>query len=129
MLIDHVSLAVADLKRSARFYDAALVPLGIVPTASGEDFRSYARNGCDDFSIRAARAEPVRPSTESHYAFAARSRAEVDAFHAAALAAGGVDNGLPNLRSIHHPVYYAALVLDPDGYRIEAVFYDRAPPG
>jgi catechol 2,3-dioxygenase-like lactoylglutathione lyase family enzyme len=125
MLIDHISLAVSDLERSSRFYDAALAPLGIVVTGSRDLGRTYSRDRSDDFSIHQAMSGAFRAPRESHYAFAALNSNSVDAFYAAALANGGKDDGAPGLRPIYHPGYYAAFVLDPDGHRIEAVFHDR----
>lgn len=126
MLIDHISLAVSDIERSARFYDAALAPLGIEPVDTGSPGRTYARDGADDFGIQQVRpGTTIAPPPQSHVAFAACSRAAVDAFHAAALANGGRDDGPPGLRPQYHAGYYAAFVIDPDGHRIEAVFHDR----
>jgi catechol 2,3-dioxygenase-like lactoylglutathione lyase family enzyme len=127
MMIDHVSLGVTDLERSKRFYDAALAPLGIVPCRDLDGLRDYSLNGSDDFGIMALPAgERLHtPPQQNHVAFAAKNRAAVDAFYAAALANGGRDDGAPGLRPEYHPGYYAAFVLDPDGHRIEAVFHDR----
>jgi catechol 2,3-dioxygenase-like lactoylglutathione lyase family enzyme len=119
VVIDHISLGVRNLAVSARFYDATLEPLGISRKYEGDDHVAYARNGLDDFSIH--REASVRPSGKAHFAFLAPDRDAVDAFHRAALAAGGWDEGEPGLRPNYHPNYYAAFVLDPDGHRIEAV--------
>ena len=119
-MIDHLSIGVADIGRARRFYDAALEPLGY--TRRSEDANSLGY-GDDAVALWIGRAShPVLPDDESnlHICFAAPSRASVDAFHAAALAAGGRDNGGPGLRSAFGPDYYAAFVIDPDGYRIEA---------
>ncbi len=126
MLIDHLSLAVSDLNRSRRFYEAALAPLGIMLFTASDKSVNFARDGEDDFGINAA-SGGVNPHPKGHICFHARSRAEVDHFHAAALSAGGRDDGAPGLRPQYHAGYYAAFVLDPDGYRIEAVFHDRKP--
>jgi catechol 2,3-dioxygenase-like lactoylglutathione lyase family enzyme len=124
-MIDHTGIGVADVARSAAFYDAALGALGLrrviqMPANEGTDGVGY---GFDYPVFWIDRFHPH--SARQHTAFAARSRAEVDAFHAAALKAGGTDNGPPGLRDTatgHPPGYYAAFVLDPDGNNIEAVF-------
>lgn len=126
-MIDHTGIRTLDLERSARFYEAALAPLGYrllkrIPGVVGLGIPAGPGASLDpggDFWI--AEAEPFTPRL--HVAFSAPDRAAVDAFHAAALAAGGTDNGGPGLRPIYHPRYYAAFVLDPDGYNIEAVFH------
>ena len=120
-MLHHLSLAVSSLERSSRFYDAVLGVLGCLRawTAAGEI--GYGRKaGEDEFAIKAVTAVPT-PSARLHVAFGAPSRKAVDAFHAAALANGGRDDGAPGLRPHYAPGYYAAFVLDPDGYRIEAV--------
>jgi catechol 2,3-dioxygenase-like lactoylglutathione lyase family enzyme len=120
-MIDHTGIGVADVARSAAFYDAALGALGLrrviqMPENEGADGVGY---GVDYPVFWIDRFHP--PGARQHTAFAARSRAEVDAFHAAGLKAGGTDNGPPGLRDTS-PGYYAAFVLDPDGNNIEAVF-------
>ena len=127
-MLDHVSLGVTDLERSRRFYDAALRPLGLVRTVDfegrGSDYGARAGSLGVEFTIT---IEPgVVPSRGLHVCFHAPYRAAVDAFHAAALAAGGRDDGAPGLRPRYHPDYYGAFVLDPDGHRVEAVCH--APP-
>ncbi|NOK34768.1 VOC family protein [Corallococcus exercitus] len=129
-MLDHTGIGVADVARSARFYDAALGALGLrramqLPADTGADGIGYGRE-YPIFWID--RFHPH--SVKQHTAFAATSRAQVDAFHAAAVAAGGTDNGAPGLRGVEtgYPAgYYAAFVLDPDGNNIEAVF--RQPQG
>ena len=121
-MLDHVTLGVIGLTRSLAFYDRALKPLGIERLAGdGRKFAGYGANGKAFFWI-GERDEVV---TDAHVAFAAPDRATVDAFHAAGLAAGGMDNGPPGLRPQYHRDYYGAFVLDPDGHNIEAVC--RAP--
>lgn len=123
-MLDHVSLGVADLQRSRAFYDAALRPLGIVRTVDfgagrGSDYGAMAGQLGVEFTIT---LEPgAAPSRGMHLCFRAPDRATVRAFHAAALAAGGRDDGAPGLRGLYHPDYFAAFVLDPDGHRLEAV--------
>ena len=128
MLIDHISLAVSDLARSERFYRAALDPLGVSVHAHTDDSVTFARQRFDDFSIHPAHPAqlPLRPPVQSHFAFSAPSREAVDRFHAAALQEGGKDDGPPGLRPEYHANYYAAFVIDPDGYRIEAVCHEPA---
>ena len=109
-IFDHVHLRVADLQRSRAFYAMALEPLGIPLLLDTPDLVAFAN---------LALSAETAPSTGVHVAFAARSREEVDAFHAAAIAAGGTDNGAPGPRD-HGP--YAAYVLDPDGTNLEAAF-------
>lgn len=112
-LIDHVHLRVADLEASKRFYRAALGALGFTDFREGQGWFS-----ADELWIDKADGSVSRV----HLAFQAASREAVRAFHAAALAAGGADNGGPGERG-YHPGYYAAFVLDPDGNNIEAVFH------
>lgn len=116
-LIDHVHLRAGDLERSRAFYESALGPLGVPVVAEAGWFQA------DELFVTPADADT--PPTHIHLAFQARDRASVDAFHAAALAAGGRDNGKPGERH-YHPGYYAAFVLDPDGNNIEAVFHGPA---
>jgi catechol 2,3-dioxygenase-like lactoylglutathione lyase family enzyme len=122
-MIDHTGIGVADVAASAAFYDAALGALGMrrvaqMPESEGTDGIGYG----DDYPVFwIDRFHPH--STRQHTAFLAKSRAAVDAFHAAALRAGGKDNGAPGSREGQStPIYYAAFVLDPDGNNIEAVF-------
>lgn len=121
-MFDHVSIQVTNLARALAFYDAALAPLGIT--------RLYAEGGSAHGYGIAAKAffwigERDTVQTGTHIAFVAKDRATVDRFHAAALAAGGTENGPPGLRPRYHADYYAAFILDPDGHNIEAVC--RAP--
>lgn len=125
-MIDHISLPTADLQRARRFYTAAFAPLGAVEVAVTEVSAGWAVDRSDDFYVILADAGTIANNAKAHYALAAPSRAAVDAFHAAALAHGGTDDGAPGLRPQYHPDYYAAFVIDPDGHRIEAVCH-RAP--
>lgn len=119
-MLDHISIGVADVARAKRFYDAVLAPLGYRCLGEGADSLGYGDTTAALWI--SATAHPVPPDDRSglHVCFAAPSRAAVDAFHAAALATGGRDNGKPGLRSDYGPNYYAAFAVDPDGYRIEA---------
>jgi catechol 2,3-dioxygenase-like lactoylglutathione lyase family enzyme len=121
-MIDHVSLGTRDPERARAFYDAALRPLGLVRTVDfdgGADYGSAPGSTGVEFTIQSA--EPFTPTQAAHVCFRAPDRAAVAAFHAAALAAGGRDDGAPGLRPRYHADYYGAFVLDPDGNRIEAV--------
>ncbi len=127
-MLHHISFGVADLRRSAAFYDAALGALGFVRVWSdfegGADDQAagYGRaGGGDKFAIKQRTGAATSPPAGFHLAFAAANREEVHRFHAAALANGGTDNGGPGLRPHYGPHYYAAFVLDPDGYHVEVV--------
>jgi catechol 2,3-dioxygenase-like lactoylglutathione lyase family enzyme len=114
--LDHVVVMVRDLAASRAFYEAALAPFGARVVDYGEIGIGIGPEGSEDLGLR--EAEPRAPM---HVAFLAQDTATVDAFHAAALAAGGVDNGAPGRRPQYHERYYAAFVLDPDGNNVEAV--------
>jgi len=125
-VLDHIGFSVSDLARSRAFYEKALAPLGIgkIMELSAEQTGSgghagFGEGGKPYFWI-GDRADSVLKGS-MHVAFAAASRAAVDAFHRAALAAGGQDNGAPGLRPHYHSSYYGAFVLDPDGHNVEAV--------
>ncbi len=125
-MLDHISIGVADLERAAAFYDRVLSALGHVRLFANARGVGYGPAGAKDegFAILAAGAEARAPGTGCHVAFAAASRAAVDAFHAAAIEAGGADEGTPGLRPHYGEGYYAAFVRDLDGYRIEAVCHE-----
>jgi catechol 2,3-dioxygenase-like lactoylglutathione lyase family enzyme len=114
-MIDHVALYVSDLERSRRFYEQALAPLGYGLAFELDDGVAFGPQGYPLMGIRVG----AEPSTSAHVAMRADERTAVDAFHAAALAAGGTDNGAPGVREHYHPTYYAAFVLDPDGNNVE----------
>ena len=121
--LDHVGFAVADYARSKAFYESALAPLGLTLFMEfGEAVAGFGRDdgGRPSFFIE-AHGEP--PRGRLHIALRAESRAQVDAFHAAAIAAGGTDNGAPGLRW-YHADYYGGYVLDPDGNNLESVCHD-----
>jgi catechol 2,3-dioxygenase-like lactoylglutathione lyase family enzyme len=122
-MIDHTGIFVSDYAKAKAFYDAAFAALGgklmmTVPLefTGGKHVGGYGRTKPDFWLTEAAETGPGR-----HYAFTARSRAEVDAFYRAALDAGGRDNGAPGIRAHYHPNYYGAFVIDPDGNNVEAV--------
>ncbi|MGA8756394.1 MAG: VOC family protein [Stellaceae bacterium] len=121
-MLGHLSFGVADLERAVAFYDATLAPLGLTRVWTKFDAAGYGPPGCGDiFALKMRSAAAAPPGPGFHLAFNAPSRAAVDAFHSAALSAGGSDNGAPGLRPHYGPTYYAAFVIDPDGYPLEAV--------
>jgi catechol 2,3-dioxygenase-like lactoylglutathione lyase family enzyme len=115
-VLDHLKLYVADAEASRAFYEAGLAPLGYSVLMSPAPGVVGMGRDRPDFWL-----QPGEPRTVCHVAFRADSREEVDAFHAAALAAGGRDNGPPGERPQYHAGYYGAFVLDPDGNNVEAV--------
>jgi catechol 2,3-dioxygenase-like lactoylglutathione lyase family enzyme len=129
-MIDHIGFPVSDYDRSKAFYARALAPLAYVlimevggnQTESGYPAAGFGAGGKPDFWI-GGEGGMHRPL---HVAIAATDRASVDAFHRAAIAAGGKDNGAPGLRPQYHANYYGAFVLDPDGHNVEAVCHAPA---
>jgi catechol 2,3-dioxygenase-like lactoylglutathione lyase family enzyme len=128
-MLDHIGIAVSDFARSKAFYQGALKPLGlsmvmeVSAEESGDETQAgFGASGKPFFWIGTG----ARPRGGTHVAFTADTRAVVDAFHRAALAAGGRDNGAPGLRPHYHANYYGAFVLDPDGNNIEAVCHKPA---
>lgn len=121
-MIHHVSIGVRDLARAGRFYDAALGALGFRRVFEDDTAIGYGLHDDEDLLCLKLRPQAAPPGEGSHLAFAAPSRAAVDAFHQRALAEGGQDNGAPGLRDDYGAHYYAAFLVDPDGWRIEAVF-------
>jgi catechol 2,3-dioxygenase-like lactoylglutathione lyase family enzyme len=130
-MIDHIGISARDLESSRRFYDAALTPLGVAtmmevtPEESGSYHGiGYGKDGRPFFWLS---NDVLRIATDGargtgiHVAFAAENRAAVDAYYAAAMANRGRDNGPPGIRAHYHPTYYAAFVIDPDGFNVEAV--------
>lgn len=122
-VLDHLGLAVRDTASSRRFYEAALEPLGfaVVMEFGDPPVLAFGLPQKPQFWLHQGES-----SAPAHVAFHAQDRARVDAFHAAAVAAGGRDNGAPGVRPHYHPSYYAAYALDPDGNNVEAVCH--APP-
>ena len=124
-MLDHIGIAISDIRRSETFYAAALAPLGIAKileigpdrTEAGGTAIGFGKDGKPFFWI----GDNERVGEGTHIAFTAASRTEVDAFYAAAIAAGGINHGAPGIREKYHPDYYAAFVLDPDGVNVEAV--------
>jgi catechol 2,3-dioxygenase-like lactoylglutathione lyase family enzyme len=126
-MLDHVFLPVSDLERSISFYTAALLPLGINRLFDFDgnngppghpDLKGFGANGRIFFWLR----EGLADNRAAHIGFVANSREQVNAAYAAAIAAGAIDNGLPGVRAYYDPRYYAANVLDPDGYSLEFVY-------
>src|SRR4051812_32168382 len=122
-MIDHISVGVADLERSARFYEAALSPLGLSRLVTRPATIGFGKTYSEFWINLRARMAPVEEGSGAHICLRARSTADVDAFHAAALTAGGRSVGAPGLRPHDRVKYYAAFVVDPDGNRIEAVTF------
>ncbi|MCW5729329.1 MAG: VOC family protein [Alphaproteobacteria bacterium] len=120
-MFNHVSIGVRDLAASRKFYDAALAPLGLSCLSSGESHLGYGAKGAIGLWLGPT-GHPVPADERSglHFCFDAPNRASVRAFYESALKAGGRDNGKPGLRKEYGDNYYAAFVVDPDGYRIEA---------
>lgn len=121
-MFDHVGLRVRDLEKSGRLYRAMLEPLGFVVNA--EDASAVGLGPKGETSLWLVRlADAPSATAGAHIALRAGSRAAVDAFHRAALAAGAVDHGPPGVRADYGPRYYAAFVIDPDGHNVEAVTF------
>jgi catechol 2,3-dioxygenase-like lactoylglutathione lyase family enzyme len=121
-MLDHVTIGVSDLARSREFYERALAPLGFAQAHTYDVLPNeveFGPEGLTDFAI----STDYPAGAPVHVAFAADSREQVDAFHAAALAAGGRENGAPATRPEYSERYYGAFVLDPDGHNVEAVFH------
>jgi len=119
-MIDHIGIRVSDLERAIAFYSAALAPLGYKQIMRFEQFVGFGVPPKPDFWIQGGSA----PNQPSHVAFQAIGRQRVRDFYAAAIAAGGKDNGPPGLRPHYHEHYYGAFVLDADGNNIEAVCHE-----
>jgi catechol 2,3-dioxygenase-like lactoylglutathione lyase family enzyme len=132
-MLDHVFISVSDTQRSVNFYTAALTPLGITSRLDYDgkdgppghpDLKGFGAQGRVFFWLR----EGVVEGRAAHVGFVANSRAEVDSAYAAAMEAGAIDNGAPGARLHYDPNYYAANVLDPDGYSIEFVYKNWQHP-
>jgi catechol 2,3-dioxygenase-like lactoylglutathione lyase family enzyme len=122
-MIDHISVGVSDLERSARFYAAALAPLGLSRLITRPATIGFGKSYPEFWINFRAGMAPVAPDSGVHICLRAQTTAEVDAFHAAALAAGGNSESPPSLRPHDRVRYYATFVRDPDGNRIEAVTF------
>jgi catechol 2,3-dioxygenase-like lactoylglutathione lyase family enzyme len=119
-MLDHMSIGVRDLEQARRFYDAALTPLGIRCLSESDTALGYGADTAALWLLRVQKPVPADPGSGLHICFTAPTRKSVRAFHAAALEGGGRDNGKPGIRPDYGRDYYAAFVLDPDGYRLEA---------
>ena len=119
-MIDHVSIGVADIGKARHFYNAVLGPVGYRCASPGETSLGYGADSAAFWINAVDRPVPADPGSGLHICFSAPTRESVAAFHAAALAAGGRDNGSHGLRTESGDNYYAAFIVDPDGYRIEA---------
>jgi catechol 2,3-dioxygenase-like lactoylglutathione lyase family enzyme len=122
-MIDHVSIAVRDLERAARFYESVLGAIGYAKLETRPDTVGFGKTYPELWLNRRAAMSPVDPDSGAHIALRVRSTELVDAFHTAALAAGGLSDGAPGLRPRHGAGYYAAFIRDPDGNRLEAVTF------
>lgn len=122
-MLDHIQITVRDLAASKRFYSAALAPLGYGVRYEEPALVGIGAEGATIPALWLSQGPAVAPV---HVALAARQRSAVDAFHHAALEAGGRDNGLPGLRPDYHAQYYGAFVFDPDGNNVEAVCHTPA---
>jgi catechol 2,3-dioxygenase-like lactoylglutathione lyase family enzyme len=122
-MIDHISVGVSDLERSARFYEATLAPLGLSRLVTRPATIGFGKNYPEFWINLRVGMTPVAPESGSHICLRAKTTGEVDEFHAAALATGGRSDGAPGLRPHDRVRYYAAFVIDPDGNRIEAVTF------
>ncbi|MDE2261618.1 MAG: VOC family protein [Gammaproteobacteria bacterium] len=125
-MIDHVSIGVRNVAASKRFYDAALPPLGYKCLSESAESLGYGAKAPALWVGAAERPVAADGKSGLHLCFSAPNRKSVDAFHAAGLASGGLDNGGPGLRADYGAGYYAAYLMDPDGYRIEAYFAEQA---
>lgn len=123
-MIHHVSIGVRDIPKAKRFYDAVFAPLGYSCMSHDDASLGYGRDAVALWVNAAGRPVPPDDDSGLHFCFAAPTRDSVDAFHVAALRTGGRDNGPPGIRADYGPDYYAAFVIDPDGYRIEACCSD-----
>jgi catechol 2,3-dioxygenase-like lactoylglutathione lyase family enzyme len=117
MILDHIGVAVSNYDNSKSFFSRVLAPLGIDLVMEVEGWAGFGRDGKPEFWF----GTHTKPQEPMHIAFVAQNRDQVRRFYAAALTAGGKDNGAPGIREIYHPNYYAAFVVGPDGHNIEAV--------
>ena len=121
-MLSHLSFGVEDLARATAFYEKALAPLGFVCVWRNERGAGFGEPGGNDrLALFNRPGKAHAPGEGFHLCFAAPDRNAVDGFHAAALEAGGTDAGAPGLRAHYSPTYYAAFVIDPDGFKLEAV--------
>jgi catechol 2,3-dioxygenase-like lactoylglutathione lyase family enzyme len=124
-MFDHISIGVADIARARRFYDQVLKPLGFSLLSDGETSLGYGKTTVGLWILAVEHPVPADKSSGLHFCFAAPDVRSVADFHKAAIAAGGRDNGVPGHRPDYGNDYYAAYVIDPDGYRLEAYHADK----
>ncbi len=125
-MINHVSLGVSDLGRAVAFYDVVLKPMGYVRLWTKTTSAGYGSQGTDEpFALHAVAAHARPPGAGCHLAFTAPTRQAVDEFHAIAIEMGGTNEGAPGIRAHYGENYYAAFVLDLDGYKLEAVCHEN----
>jgi catechol 2,3-dioxygenase-like lactoylglutathione lyase family enzyme len=122
-MIDHISVSVSDLERSARYYELVLAPLGLAKVVTRPAAIGFGRAYPEFWINLRQNMTPVAADSGNHICLRAKSTGDVDAFHAAALKAGGISDGAPGIRPHERVKYYAAFVRDPDGNRIEAVTF------
>ena len=120
-MFEHISIGVRDIARSRAFYDSALQAIGYKRLSASDDSLGYGREAVGLWIGLTDSPVPDDPNSGLHVCFAVPDRESVARFHAAALAAGGRDNGKPGIRADYGPDYFAAYVVDPDGYRLEAL--------
>ena len=119
-MFNHVSIGVRDIAKSKRFYDAALKPLGYLRLHEADGSLGYGHDSVALWISASERPVPADAASGLHFCLEAPTRKSVDAFHGAGLRTGGHDNGKPGIRADYGENYYAAFVIDPDGYRLEA---------
>lgn len=123
-MIDHISLLVGNYEKSKAFYSKALSPLGLELVKEHGKAGGFGPGGKPEFWI----VEAGSKISKGHVAFGCSARKDVDAFYQAAMAAGGMDNGKPEIQADYHPNYYGGFVFDPDGHNIEAVCHAEGKP-
>jgi catechol 2,3-dioxygenase-like lactoylglutathione lyase family enzyme len=128
-MIDHVSVGVRDLERAARFYELTLAPLGLSRLVTRPATIGFGKNYPEFWINLRAGMAPVPQGSGVHICLRAKSTGEIDAFHAAAMAAGAISESAPSLRPHDRVRYYAAFIVDPDGNRIEAVTFPNDDAG
>jgi catechol 2,3-dioxygenase-like lactoylglutathione lyase family enzyme len=128
-MIDHISVGVSDIDRSTRFYELILAPLGLAKLVTRPATVGFGKRYPEFWINLRAGMTPVAPESGCHICLRAKSESDVDAFHRAALAAGGSSDGVPGLRPHDRVRYYAAFIRDPDGNRVEAVTFPAEESG
>jgi catechol 2,3-dioxygenase-like lactoylglutathione lyase family enzyme len=119
-VFNHISIGVRSLPKSKKFYDAVLGAIGYTCLSEDEGSLGYGKKQVRLWILRVEKPAPRNPKSGLHFCFDAATRGSVVKFHAAGLAQGGKDNGKPGLRQDYAPDYFAAYLVDPDGYRVEA---------